>query len=172
MRKKQQSSQVRIIIGCVCGALLVLCLWLGWQFLSLRGVAPRLLVPPLPDPTPTATPEVQPLLAQGIRLREPRQEPGLSQQQALLIANIRVAEMVSNAKVVSARHVLLVYTPGKTTSPGKAFDNMAAWMIWYQQVPLPPGDREVDPAPPARTEHDLYFFLDANTGKELFTVWG
>jgi hypothetical protein len=44
-------------------------------------------------------------------------------------------------------------------------------MVLYQQIPQQPADLSADPSQSLPKHHDLYVFLDANTGKELLAIW-
>jgi hypothetical protein len=44
-------------------------------------------------------------------------------------------------------------------------------MVLYQQIPLASTDPSLDPNSPSHATHDLYVFLDANSGKELLAIW-
>lgn len=122
----------------------------------------------LPGLVGTAGPEEQvaPLLAIGITLGHTDQPPVVKEQQALVLAGGYEAAAAAKAKNTSARYVLLNY-PGAHVN----LKNVPAWMVWYQRIPLEATDASVDPTPFPRSTHDLYVFLDANTGKELLSIW-
>lgn len=171
-RKQQQPSPSRFVTSIIGGALLVFCfIWLGWIVFHPKtgamNVSP-LALPRLAPPAPTAT-QIPALLAQGITLSQTDQKPALSQQQALLIANQLEPEAASNAKKVGTYYALLNYPVTKTPATHPALNNVPVWLIEYQQIPLPAAD--AGPAASVRTSHDLYVFLDANSGKELLALW-
>ncbi len=171
--KNSTSSQSHRIGKAVGGALIVFaCLWLGLLLLFRLGViggAAGLLLLPLPAHTPTAT--VSPLTAAGISLGRPTQAPALTQQQALLIASQLEPDAATQSTKTSAQYVLLNYAGTHTSTAHAGFSNVAAWMVIYQQIPLAPGDPSADPTPFPQTHHDLYVFLDANSGTELLAIW-
>ncbi|HLI06812.1 MAG TPA: hypothetical protein VKV40_09605 [Ktedonobacteraceae bacterium] len=111
----------------------------------------------LPGAVPTPAPETQisALEAEGITLQHPSQAPGLSQQQALLLASQLVPQAAAQARNMKASYVLLNY-------PASNFNNAPAWMIVYQQVPVTFA---------SQSHQDLYLFLDANSGRELLAIW-
>jgi hypothetical protein len=152
------------------------CLWLGSLLLFRLGViggAAGLSLLPLPAHAPTVPPTatVSPLTAAGIFLGHPTQAPALTQQQALLIAGQLEPDAATQATKTSAQYVLLNYAGTHTSTAHAGLSNVAAWMIVYQQIPLAPGDPSADPTPFPQTHHDLYVFLDANSGTELLAVW-
>lgn len=157
----------------IAGALLVIVAicWLGWlllhQIVGFIGISTL----PLPGivPAVTPTPPLSPLLAAGISLGHPSQTPALSAQQALQIANELEPDAAANAKKVMSEYVLLNYAQKNAAQPDMT--NRPAWLIYYQQIPLQPSDPSVDPTPFPQTHHDLYVFLDANSGKELLAIW-
>lgn len=172
MARKQQSSHTRAISGIAGGILLAIgCLWLGWML--VHGNAPNVASLTIPGLGPTPAPEVQvpPLLAEGITLGHASQQPALSQQQALLLAGQLEPAAAASAKNVSARYVLLTYPDISTPATHSDLSNVPVWMVWYQQIPLQPADASVDPTPFPQSSHDLYVFLDANSGKELLSIW-
>jgi hypothetical protein len=175
--KNTTSSQSHRIGKAVGGALIVFaCLWLGSLLLFRLGViggAAGLSLLPLPAHAPTVPPTatVSPLTAAGISLEHPTQAPALTQQQALLIASQLESDAATQATKTSAQYVLLTYAGTHTSTAHAGFSNVAAWMIIYQQIPLAPGDPSADPTPFPQTHHDLYVFLDANSGTELLAIW-
>ncbi len=137
---------------------------LVWAFLLVfqPSVASR-ISSSLPMPRSAATPagqaQIPALQAEGITLGHPSQAPALSQQQALLLARQLIPDAATQAKSTTASYVLLNY-PASSGHP--AFNNVPAWMIVYQQVPVTFS---------SQAHQDLYLFLDANTGKELLAIW-
>lgn len=160
--------------GKVVGGILIALasIWFVLLLLHQFGVgAPGLsTLPFLPGRAPAAptTVPASPLAAAGISLGYSTQTPALTQQQALLIASQLEPGAATQAKKTSAQYVLLNYA-GTTTSP--SLKNIQAWMIVYQQIPLAPGDLSADPTPAPQSYHNLYVFLDANSGKELLAIW-
>lgn len=156
------------------GALLVIVAvcWLGWlllhQLTGLTGIS-TLPLPGIAPPGITPTPPLSPLLAAGISLGHPSQTPALSAQQALLIARELEPDAAAKAKKVISEYVLLNYAQKNPTQSDMT--NRPAWLIYYQQIPLQSSDPSVDPTPFPQTQHDLYIFLDANSGKELLIIW-
>jgi hypothetical protein len=174
MAKMQQSARFRSMTAIVGSLLLAVCfLWLGWIFFSQHSgkpLASSIVLPGLAT-TPTVNQQFALLLAQGITLSSTDQKPGLSQQQAVAIADQLEADAASNAKSISAHYGLLTYPMIKTPVTHPDWNNVEVWMIWYRQIPQGSNDTSVDPAPSSRPYHDLYVFLDANSGKELFSLW-
>lgn len=149
-------------------------LWLGSLLLYRLGVGGVLLPSlPLPGLAPTAPPRahVSPLAAAGISLRRPTRAPALTQQQALFMAGQLEPDAATQAKETSAQYVLLNYAGTSTTTLPASLNNIPTWMIVYQHIPLAPADPTVDPTPFPQSQHDLYVFLDANSGKELLAIW-
>src|SRR5579885_3620075 len=72
------------------------------------------------------------------------------------------AGRATQAKSTTASYVLLSYPVGSGHPAHPHFNNVPAWMIVYQQVPVTFS---------SQTHQDLYLFLDANTGKELLAIW-
>ncbi len=159
----------------VGGILVVLAfLWLGWLLLHHYGVkVAGFSSLPIPGSTPTAssTSQTSPITVAGISLGHPTRSPALTQQQAILIASQLEPDAATNAKKTSAQYVLLNNTRTNTLTPHPDLNNVPAWMIVYQQIPLASADPAVDSTPFPQTQHDLYVFLDANTGKELLIIW-
>jgi hypothetical protein len=174
MAKKRQSSHFRSGTAVVGGLLLMIgFLWLGWIFFSHRSPASLSPTQLLPGLIATPTPNLQfaPLHAQGITLRATDQKPALSRQQALEIANRLEPDAASRAKGTDTRYALLSYPMTKTPVTHPDWNNVAVWMVLYQQIPQSPGDTSFDPKSPSQSYHDLYVFLDANSGQELFSLW-
>lgn len=140
---------------------------LAWAFLLVfqPTVASR-ISSSLPLPHPAATPsgqaQIAALQAEGITLGHPSQTPGLTQQQAVLLASQLMPDAATQAKSTKASYVLLNYPAGSNHPAHTSFNNVAAWMIVYQQVPVTFA---------SQSHQDLYLFLDANTGKELLAIW-
>ncbi len=158
------------VVGCILIALASI--WLVLLLLRQFGVgAPNLsTLPLLPGRAPAAstTVPVSPLAAAGISLGYSTQTPALAQQQALLIASQLEPDAATRAKKTSAQYVLL-NCAGTKASP--SLKNVQAWMIVYQRIPLAPGDLSADPTAAPQSYHNLYVFLDANSGKELLAIW-
>ena len=127
----------------------------------------------IPGLAPTNPPIVQvsPLLAAGVTLGHPTQTPALNQRQALVLGSQLEPDAAANAQNASAQYVLLSYSGKGTPAAQPDLNHVPAWMIVYQGIPLQPSDPSVDPTPFPQSNHDLYVFLDANTGKELLAIW-
>ena len=175
MLKKSRTSQSRLMSGIVGGILLGLAgIWLGWLLIYQHG-GPNLSILPIIGgiAAPTYPPVTQAslLLAEGITLGQPTQAPALSKQQALLIASQWEPDAATKARSTSAQYVLLNYHSISTPATHPDLNNVPAWMILYQKIPLQSTDTSVDPTPSLQSSHDLYVFLDANSGKELLVIW-
>jgi hypothetical protein len=171
-RNESRSPRLRVISGVVGALLLALAgIWLAWQLLH-QFAGQAIPAPPIIGVAPTnpAVTQIAPLTTEGIILSHPDKTPGLSQQQALLIAGQLEPNAVSKAKVTSAQYVLLNYPNKSTPATHTDIINVPAWMILYRGIPLQPADAAVDPAPFTHPSYDLYVFLDANSGKELLTI--
>ena len=179
-RRKIRSRQVtlpartRWISGIAGAFLLALALlWLALLVLQRFGGGTGISLLPIPGLT-QATPEVgqvAPLTAAGISLGTPASPPALTQQQALLIASQLEPDAATKAQKTSARYVLLNFDGAGTATPQHAITNEPAWMVLYQQIPQQPADPSADPSQSLPKHHDLYVFLDANSGKELLAIW-
>ena len=163
----RQSSKIAGVI-----LLIVAALWLGWIVIP-RGVPVGISILSFPGLPPLNTPigQPSPLLAAGITLGRPSQTPALNQQQALLIASQLEPDAATNAKKTSSEYVLLNYNSTSASASHTTLRNVPVWLVQYQQIPLAPTDPSVDPNAPAHATHDLYVFLDANSGKELLAIW-
>jgi hypothetical protein len=115
--------------------------------------------------------QISSLLVAGITLGRPTRPPALNQQQALLIASELEPDAATHAESTSTQYVLLNYINRNTPATHPDLNNYPAWMILYQNIPLAPNDPSLDPTPFPQSHHDLYVFLDANTGKELLATW-
>jgi hypothetical protein len=174
MSRKRGAAQSNIISAVIGGALLLFCfVWLGWIFLNRYSSPLTLSLPNFASTSTqdTSTAQIVPLLAEGITLGNPTRQPTLNQQQALLIANQLEPDAATQAKSVTASYILLNYANTSTSATHASLNNVAAWMIWYQRIPYVPADASVDPTPFPHAFHDLYVFIDANSGKELLVVW-
>jgi hypothetical protein len=154
------------------GALVGVCaLCLGWIFLHRPGAA---RLPALPSfiiaPTSSAGAQIGALTAEGITLGQASQAPGLSQQQAIFIANQLEPVAAAGSVRRDARYVLLHYPSQSTPAARANYKDVPSWMVIYQKIPLKPADTAVDPGPSSRSSYDLYVFLDAQSGRELLTV--
>jgi len=170
--RKTPMSRPRLASGVIGGILVGLCaLWFGWLLLHQLG-GPAL--PPLPVigflPTPTSNAQFAALTAEGITLGHTDQTPTVSQQQALQIASQLEPDAASLSKSSSAQYVLLNYPNKSTPATHANFNGVPSWLIIYQKIPLKSAAASVDPTPSSRTSYDVYVFLDANSGKELFVV--
>ncbi len=162
-RRQFQSKSRSAIVGAIL--LSLGCLWLGWMLLGQHNNSSGSFVWPSlsnANTTPAANSPLPSLTAEGITLGQANQNPTLSQQQAVTLANQLEPDAASNAKSINARYVLLNHA---------SLNNVPVWMVAYQRIPVEPNSASVDPVPSSRLSHDLYVFVDANTGKELLSVW-
>ena len=166
-------QRLRVTSGAVGVILLAFAgIWLAWLLLH-QFAGSAVPAPPTIHVAPTInSPELQitPLVAAGITLSHPDKTPGLSQQQALLIASQLEPDAASKAKTAIAQYVLLNYPDKGTPATHTDFHNVPTWMVLYQGIPLKPANASVDQAPPPHSSYDLYVFLDASSGKELLAV--
>ncbi|QBD78424.1 hypothetical protein EPA93_21470 [Ktedonosporobacter rubrisoli] len=172
--KKQPVSRTYTISKVLGIVLLIIgCIWLARIFLSPHTGTEGAVKWRFPGLVPGAGSEDQipALQAAGITLSSADQQPGLSQQQALLLADQLEADAAMKARNKTARYVLVSYSSTATPAAHTPLNDVPAWLIWYQQIPLQASDAEVDPTPSPQSSHDLYVFLDANSGKELLAVW-
>lgn len=172
------SSQSHRVAKLVGGALIIFaCLCLGWLLLFRFGIGVGVVAGPASLPSPGSTPTGHPttlpssLTDAGISLGHPMQAPALTEQQALVIASQLEPNAAAHAGKTHAQYVLLNYAGTNASASHADLSNVPAWMIVYQQIPLAPGDLSADPTPFPQTHHDLYIFLDANSGKEILAIW-
>lgn len=172
-KEPRPASWMRSLSAVVGGVLFVLAIagfaWFSTHQYQLSPL-PALPIPGL-APTHPSMEQVPPLFAAGITLSHPTQTPRLNQQQALLIASQLEPEAAANAQNTSAQYVLLNYSGRGTPAAQPDLNHIPAWMVLYQGIPLQPSDPSVDPTPFPQSHHDLFVFLDANTGKELLAIW-
>ncbi|WP_376797388.1 hypothetical protein [Thermogemmatispora sp.] len=170
MKRRQRIRSRTWKISGFVGALLLV-IGLGWFIALLRhpqgGL--RLLVPHLAETSQASAVQLPALYTAGVILGTPSQPASLSQEQALLLASQWQPEEASKARKVVARYVLLTYIPRQTNQA--QIENVPAWMIIYEQIPLQPAEASVDPTPFPRSSYDFYLFLDAKNGKVLLTLW-
>ncbi len=161
-KRRKATSSLNLATGIVGGVLLAVALVWGFLLVFHPSLASRISssLPPLPGVASTPTTQFSALQAEGITLAHPSQAPGLSQQQALLIASQWEPDAARQAKSTKATYVLLNYPAGGNGST--SFNNVPAWMVVYQQVPVTYS---------SQSHQDLYLFLDASTGKELLAIW-
>jgi hypothetical protein len=173
-RKESTSDPASRQFSAIVGVALigVAALWFIW--LVVRQVNPGIvsLSFPFPNLVPprSANTPVDPLAAAGITLSAPLQgqEPGLTQQQALLLAAQIEPQVAAKAADVSARYTLFSY---QGTAPGApSFHNIPVWLIHYSGIAEPHPDTGADPHATG-AQHDFYVFLDANSGRELLAIW-
>ncbi len=174
MPKRQQPTRFRSMTAIIGGILLATCfLWLAWILFSqhsAKSLTSSIGLPGL-SAAPTPVQQIAPLLAQGITLTTTDQKSALSQQEALAIADQLETDAASKAKNTSARYALLTYPTTGSPATHPNWNDVAVWIIWYQHIPQGPADTAADSAPSAHPYHDLFVFLDANSGKELFSLW-
>jgi len=170
--RRPTTTRSRVTSAIIGGLLLGLSgIWLGWLLLHQFGVVSLPNLPVLNTvPTAQANLPTAPLTAEGITLGQPSQPPVISQQQALLMASQLEPDAATKAKHTVAEYVLLTYPNKATPATHADFNNVSAWMVIYQQVPLQPADASVDPTPFPHSHYDLYVFIDSTTGKELFAI--
>ncbi|MBX5452247.1 hypothetical protein [Thermogemmatispora sp.] len=170
MKRRQRIQSRTWKISGFLGALL-LAVGLIWLLALLKqpheGL--KLVIPHLPVTKQTSTVQLPALYTAGIILGTPAEPATITQEQALLLASHWQPEVASKAKKVLARYVLLTYIPRNANRP--QMENIPAWMIIYEQVPLQPADASVDPTPFPRSSYDFYLFLDAKSGKVLLSLW-
>lgn len=160
-RRRKETAPLQVVTGIVGGVLLVIAL--VWAFLLVfhPSLASRISSSlQLPGVASTPTAQISVLQAEGITLAHPSQAPELTQQQALLLASQLEPDAATQAKSTKASYVLLNYPAGGNGS--SSFNNVPAWMIVYQQVPVTFS---------SQSHQDLYLFLNASTGKELLAIW-
>ncbi|HET8842082.1 MAG TPA: hypothetical protein VFN35_11480 [Ktedonobacteraceae bacterium] len=171
-QKQQDKSVTRQFSAIVGGTLIgIALLWAVWLLLRQTNPAMNSLVFPMPGPlsqNATSSPS-NPLLAAGVTLTTPStgQEPALTRQQALLLASQLEPTAAAQAGAVDAQYTLFSYTNAKTST---TFRDAQAWLVHYSKVPEPRPDASADPRA-ASTQHDLYVFLDANSGATLLKIW-
>ncbi len=166
MAKRRHQFQAKSRSAVVGSILLCLSfLLLGWLLLSQHNNSSGSFVWPSlsgTNATPASNAPLPSLTAEGITLSQANQNPTLSQQQAVTLANQLEPDAASNAKSINARYMLLSHA---------SLNNVPVWMVAYQRIPIEPNNASVDPTSSTRASHDLYVFVDANTGKELLSVW-
>jgi hypothetical protein len=165
-RKRQKAASPLNPISGIVGAILLV-VALVWAILLVfhPSVASRISssIPIIGAVATTASQEqIAPLQAEGITLGHPAQTPALTEQQALLIVNQLMPDAATQAKSTKASYVLLNYPVSSDHPNHTSFNNVPAWMIVYQQIPVTSS---------SQSHQDLYVFLDANTGKELLAIW-
>lgn len=170
----KQPAMTRWISGVAGGFLLALALlWVAWLVIHRLGGGAGISFLPFPglsQATPTVG-LVAPLTSAGISLGTPASPPALTQQQALLLASQFEPDAATKAQKTIVRYVLLNFDGTGTATPQHVISNKPAWMVLYQQIPQRPADPSADPSQSLPKHHDLYVFLDANTGKELLAIW-
>lgn len=165
-----RSNRVSAVVG--GGLIAVAALWFLW--LLVRQVSPGVLSLPFPVPNPQparpASTPVDPLAVAGVTLLAPPQgqEPGLTQQQALLVASQVEPQAAARATGADARYTLFSYQASAARAPG--FHNVPIWLIRYRGIAEPRPDTAADPDATGAS-HDFYVFLDASTGRELLAIW-
>jgi hypothetical protein len=172
---RQPSALTSRRLSAIGGGILIgaAALWFLW--LLARQVNPGMssLRLPFPNPQParSASAPADPLAVAGITLSAPAQgrEPGLTQQQALLVAGQLEAQIATKASGFDARYALFSYQTGITPA-SSGFHNVPVWVIHYRGVTEPPPDAAADPHATGAS-HDFYVFLDASSGRELLALW-
>lgn len=179
--RRRESSAARtslprltLVSGVVGGILLGVCLLaVGWLLLAPHldfRAGPTWIIPWAAN-SPQTDLQVPQLTAQGITLAETNQQPTLSEQQALFISSQLEPEAASSAQSTNARYVLVSSTSTSATAGRPVLNATPVWLVWFQKIPSAASDTQVDPTPSPQATHDLFVFLDANSGKELFSLW-
>lgn len=172
-RKRQPDSAMRQISAIVGAALVgVALLWFAWLLVRQLNPGAASITFPFSGPmaqNSTQTP-ADPLVAAGITLAVPGQDqtPKLTKQQALLLAGQMEPQVAARASGVSAEYTLLTYTARNSTAA--SLHDVPAWLVHYTGVAEPGADTAADPHA-TNTPHDLYVFLDAQSGQELLAIW-
>ena len=171
---RTSSPRLTLVSGVVSGILLCVCLLaVGWLLLAphlnLQG-GPTWIIPWAAHPPVTGL-QVPQLTAEGITLAETNQRPTLSEQQALFISSQLEPEAASSAQSTNARYILVSSTDTSVTADRPVLNAAPVWLVWYQKIPVTANDTQADPTPSPQSTHDLFVFLDANSGKELFSIW-
>jgi hypothetical protein len=160
-------------ISAIGGAILVgvALLWFLWFYVRQANPALATFTWPILNAHNTAVSTPDPLLAAGITVvsASQSQQPLIGRQQALLLADQMQPGVAAKAGGVSLDYVLCSYHNPNPTSI-VTFQNTLAWVIHYTKVSEPNPDTSADPKASAN-QHDVYVFLDANSGKELLTIW-
>ncbi|HEY1348452.1 MAG TPA: hypothetical protein VGF67_02355 [Ktedonobacteraceae bacterium] len=159
----------------VAGGILIAVAALWFLWLLVRQVNPgvvslRLPFSPNAQPTRSANAPVDPLAVAGITLSAPPQgqQPGLTQQQAVLVAGQAEPQAAAKAAGFDARYTLLSYQA--ITSGSGGFHNVPVWLIHYRGISEPRPDTAADPQATG-TMHNFYVFLEASSGRELLAIW-
>lgn len=168
-KRRADARQLSAIVGVALIGVAVL--WFTW--LLVRQASPGIvsLNFPFPNLLPRSTnAPVDPLAAAGITLSAPPQgqEPGLTQQQAVLLADQVEPQMAAKATEIKAQYTLFSYQG--SGSGAASFQDVPAWLIHYSGISEPPPDTGADPHATG-AKHDFYVFLDANSGRELLAIW-
>lgn len=155
------------------GLILLAFLWFLWLLVRQLNPGINSVVFPLPgfpSNTATSTPTIN-LASAGITLSAPPQspQPGISRQQALLLANQIEPEISAQAGKEAATYTLFSYGGGTSTTL-TSFHNVPVWLVEYTQISQPPPSTAADPHA-VKAMPDFYLVLDANSGQELFAVW-
>ncbi|GCE46842.1 hypothetical protein EI42_00363 [Thermosporothrix hazakensis] len=154
-----QSRRNRALLS---GGIVLLLVLLGaglWWWDETRRV-PVLSVIDQQEVSQTALPVLPILAEKGIALTYNGEEPPIMQTQALYLAAQFAPEAASKAKRTGVVYGSLTYAKGNM---------VPAWMVWYQQVPLPSPDPVTDT--PSLRVYDVFVFLDARYGVHLLSVW-
>lgn len=172
MKKKLRENRLTVPSRVLLGIGLGLALLAVWQiFFVAHDTVPMFW--PWSAMFHSNMPELQypPLLAVGISLGHADQQPALSKEQAMFIANQLRPDAAAQAKQIEARYVLLDYRAEPASTASASFQDVPTWLVWYQKIPLQATSALVDPTPFPQSYHDLYLFLDDSTGHELLSVW-
>lgn len=178
--KRREPSQTRVASGIVGGALLgIAALWLAWLLATSIGTGRTGSHPngatgstgssQAENAGPVA--QVQPLLAAGIQLGQPSKNAVMSKQQAMFFANELEADAASKAQSIDARYVTVTYAHSSTSASHPDLSDEPVWLITFHQIPFVRADTSVDAIKYPHATQNLYVFLAADSGKELFSVW-
>ncbi len=169
-KRRADSRQFSAIVG--VALIGVAALWFIWLLVRQTNPGIVSLNFPFPNllPPRSANTPVDPLAAAGITLSAPPQgqEPGLTQQQALLLAGQMEPQAAAKATGVTARYTLFSYQGAGSGSA--SFQNVPVWLIHYSGISEPHPDTGADPHATG-AKHDFYVFLDASSGRELLAIW-
>jgi hypothetical protein len=146
--------------------LLVACSLL-WVFLSHHTSTHANMVQVTATP---AVPQNASLQAVGVTLGYTSHPAAITQQQAEVLAQ-QFAPDATDEHAVKAQYVALNYDAESGGKEKVDIANVPVWMITYQQITASSTYTSIDPKAPATLQHNLYVFVDAQTGKELLSIW-
>lgn len=145
--------------------------WLLWFFFFHPSAMPVIsrwaIITADSTPLPASILQATPLVAAGITLNTPNNDPPISQLQALQLAAQAEPDAAGSAKKIEAYYVSLTYATTTHNQNNSSYADLPAWLIWYQQVPQAPTNVALTRLPP----QDLYLFINAQTGQTVLAVW-